>query len=241
MSKPTFTQKRSGKCSAFNLKLHKSSPHPLCAFSTRSCRDLPSFLRLYKLRPKDIVSAEQVHDDKIAVVTNKDKGRTIRGADALITEQPHLPLVIRTADCVPIIIFDKSSPAIGIVHAGWRGSLKKIVPKTLRLMQKAFDTKIKNCIIAVGPSIGACCYEIDEKIVKLLKRACKDWRETAAAKKGDKWMLDLMLVNELLLIEAGLGREQIIKINKCTCCGRRLFHSYRRRRTEKRNYTLAML
>ena len=231
-----FKRKKSGKCSFFTLGLEKA----FCSFSTRSCGDLANFASALDIDPSEIVQAEQVHKSAVALVTAKEKGKTIKGVDALMTKDENVPLSVRTADCIPIFILDKATPAIALIHGGWRGAVKGIAQKTLKAMRNAFDTRIKNCIIAVGPSIGPCCYEVGWEVINPLSRAFKGWGKAARSKKDGKWMLDLALLNELALLKAGASRKNIIGLRSCTCC-KKLFHSFRRDGTEHRNYTLAML
>ena len=208
-----FTQKDARGFIFFSLELPEDFPPSLFISSTKSFDSLTSLCNLSNINPEDIVSAEQVHGARIKVVRSKDRGKNLPQCDAFVTEEINIPLLVRTADCVPIFILDKVMPAIGLIHAGRRGSLGEILPKTMETMREAFDTEAKNCIIAMGPSIGPCCYE-----------------------------LDLIQLNELQAIEAGVKKENIVSAGLCTSCNETLFHSWRRDGEETgRLYSIAML
>lgn len=187
--------------------------------STKRDGDLREFLKGLTLSVKDVVQAEQVHGNKVSQVKSSDIGRTIKLSDALITKEKGVPLMVRTADCLPIFIYDERTPAIGLVHAGWRGSTKEIVKKTLKKMACSFDSRPKDCIIFMGPGIEKACYEFDE----------------------GKRHLDLAGENREQFIELGVKNKNIHMPKHCTYCESGLFHSFRRDRTDSRNYSIAVL
>lgn len=234
-------KKQNVKGSAFfKLALPPDIPHVSFFTSTRSIKDLASFCRLIDIEAADVVQAEQVHGHGVARVTKNDRGRIVAGCDAMITNEAGLPLAVRTADCVAFLIFDVPSPSIGLVHAGWRGAVSNIAAKTLREMRKIFDTRGENCIIAMTPSIGKCCFEVDDAVIEPLRRSFAGW-EKAATKRGGRWMLDLRLLNEMQLAEAGVKKENIVRVDLCTSCNSGLFYSWRKERTAERMYSVAML
>src|SRR3989344_4559719 len=102
-----------------------------------------------KINLESYVTIKQIHGDNVLVVTGKNT--KAEKADAMITNKRGLMLVVKVADCVPILFFDPKNTAIGIAHAGWRGTLKKIVGKTVLKMQIAFGTSPKDLIIGIGP------------------------------------------------------------------------------------------
>jgi len=215
--------------------------NPLFETSTREFRDLPSFALSLGIRSFDIVQAEQVHGSLVAVVSADDRGRTVPGCDSLATSTPGLPLCIRTADCVPVFIFDPAGGAIGLAHAGWRGSAERILPGTIKAMEEAFDTNARDCIIDMAPSIGKCCYEVDEAVMKPVRESCGGWSKAANRKKNGKWSLDLAALNRIQALELGVRPGNIRTSGKCTGCSGS-FHSFRRDgKAAGRHYTIAML
>ncbi|MBN1870181.1 MAG: peptidoglycan editing factor PgeF [Candidatus Omnitrophica bacterium] len=164
------------------------------------------------------VNIRQVHGDRIIVVP-KDKPyiapQVLEEADGIVTDTVNLPVVVRTADCVPIFAYDPSRRKIGLFHAGWKGTAKEILLKGLRLM-KARPQSVK---IAFGPAIRACCYEIGGDV-----QAC--FPKDIIPKKG-KHYLDLVEVNRNQALQSGVKEENVTDCGICTCCDENYF-SYRR-------------
>ncbi len=190
---------------------------------------------ILKFPLEHLVAAKQVHQDNIAIVTHKDKGKgalkyddAIECTDALITMEKNLPLSTYYADCVPIFILDPVTPAIGLAHAGWKGTAFGIGAKTVLKMEKVFGTKIKNLKIAIGPSIGPCCYQVDERIRGLFLKEFPAALEYFQDSKPGHWQLNLWEANKGSLTEIGLLEEQIITSRICTACNTELFFSHRK-------------
>jgi YfiH family protein len=181
----------------------------------------------------DIVTAEQVHTDKVLVVTKehigkgaKDYSEAIRATDALVTNVPDIPLMLFFADCVPVLIVDPILKVIGIVHAGWKGTVDNIAQKTVLAMQTHFGTNPQNCLVAIAPSIGPCCYEVDDAVIKRLKEQFQNWQQLVRP-NGEKWYLDLWQANRLQMEEIGVESCNIVVSQVCTACNNGLFFSYR--------------
>ncbi|HOL59011.1 MAG TPA: peptidoglycan editing factor PgeF [Syntrophales bacterium] len=166
----------------------------------------------------------QVHGRKVIRV--EGRASTIPDADAAITDQKGLALAIKTADCVPILLCDPERPAIGAVHAGWRGTAGQIAMETVEAMERAFGTKRASLLAALGPGIGACCYEVDERVVSALKR----WEGPGIYGKENKFFVDLALINARQLLAADLTEDHIAMMDLCTSCQGHLFFSHRRDR-----------
>ena len=182
---------------------------------------------------KDIVTAEQIHTDKVCVVTKQHIGKgakkyseAIKATDALITNVPQIPLMLFFADCVPVLIVDPVQKVIGIAHAGWKGTMDNIAQKTVLSMQTHFGTNPQQCLVGIAPSIGPCCYEVDDVVIMRLKRQFDNW-EQLVRPQGAKWYLDLWQTNRLQLEQIGVQGKNIIVSNVCTACNKELFFSYR--------------
>jgi YfiH family protein len=145
-----------------------------------------------------------------------------------VTDQRHTCLTIRTADCVPMLLIDPAVRVVAAVHAGWRGTLKEIGPKTLRVMQDRFGCKISSVRVALGPSIGRCCYEVDDLVMGPLKQAYSYWREVLDERKKGRALFDLRRLNRRQMEQAGIDPGRIEAVNLCTACHPELFYSYRR-------------
>ncbi len=139
------------------------------------------------------VAAQQVHGDRVARVGRAEAGRgalaretAIPGVDALITDETGLTLIIGCADCVPVYLVDPDRPAIGLAHAGWRGTVGKIATQTVRAMTGAFGSRPDRLLAAIGPSIGPCCYEVDETVAGPLREAFpEDWPRLLTAGRSE--------------------------------------------------------
>jgi len=171
----------------------------------------------------EFVRIRQVHGD--TVVEAAEVGAAMPEADALITRTRGLVLSILTADCVPLLLVDQRTGAIAAVHAGWRGTLAGIVPRTVAAMGEAFGTQPADLRAALGPSIGSCCYEVSPEIVAAIDQR---WGRMPAAvdeKPGERPRLDLRAVNRGLL--SNLGVCQIESVGPCTCCAQTAYFSHR--------------
>ena len=205
---------------SFSLALH-TQENPMDIISNRDY-----FSKKYP--NMHFIVANQTHSNNIHIVReSKTKGwksldTAIENCDALITNQTDIMLTILTADCVPVLLFDKKEHVIACIHAGWRGTEQEIVSKTVKKMQEVFNSKPKNIIAGIAPSIGKCCYEVDWSVTKHFKDI-KDAYED----RGKKQMLDLPYINKVQLLNSGLEKENIECSNICTACEVENYFSYR--------------
>ncbi len=147
-------------------------------------------------------------------------------ADGIITQQPGLALMMRFADCVPLLLYDPICQAIGIAHAGWPGTLAGVGPAIVEAMQRAFGCHPANILAGIGPSIGPCCYEVGSEVADGVQRAFDGAAETLLKPgKRERPHFDLWAANALALREAGV--EQIETAGICTSCRADLFFSHR--------------
>ena len=175
------------------------------------------------------VSLSQIHGDTIKDITEKkDIGwqsyDASLKADAIVTAIPQVVITILTADCVPILMYDPEKKVIAAVHAGWRGSESEIVSKTVRFMKSKYGCEPSDIIAAIGPSIGGCCYEVDDIVASKFL----DYRESVVKKPDNHYMLDLKSINRKQLIDIGLKEMNIEVSHVCTACDNDRFFSYRR-------------
>ena len=138
------------------------------------------------------VLSKQVHEDNIRLVTESDCGkglfrqRDYASVDAMICREKHIPLVVFSADCGTILLYDPVQEAIGAVHAGWRGVASGLAAKTVRRMQEAFGTEPGDLLAATGPSIGACCFETDDDVPEAMRRALGAAGEPYMVRRGEE-------------------------------------------------------
>ena len=163
---------------------------------------------------------KQIHGDDILVA--KDSSYSSHGcpdADAYITCQKNLPVAIRTADCVPVLLFDRVKRAVGIVHAGWKGTAKEITYKTVGRMKETFGSQPEHIQAVLGPAIQPCCYEVSQEF--------RQYFPDEIIERGGKLYVDMTKNNYKQLLKAGLKKENIHNTGVCTCCNPKYF-SFRR-------------
>jgi len=190
---------------------------------TQNLNLLAGFLNIEK---KQLVSPKQTHSKNIGIVTSpKD---TFPDTDALITNITGICLFVRTADCVPILLYDPVQKAVAAIHSGWKGTLREISKHTIKLMQKEFETNPANLIAGIGPSIGPDVYEVGPEVVEQFKNHFTFDNYITPVKNSDKGLLNLWKINHQILIDSGIPGEQIEVAEMCTYSNPDLFYSARR-------------
>lgn len=154
---------------------------------------------------------------------------TVPEADALITAVTSPVLTMLVADCVPVYLYDPVRQAAGLVHAGWRGTVAGAAGATLAALCRAYGTRPADVVAAIGPSIGPCCYEVDESVRAPLEQAFpRHWQALAAPAGPGHWRLDLRAANARALSAAGVAPRHIHVTAYCTSCQQELFFSHRK-------------
>lgn len=174
-----------------------------------------------------LIYMHQIHSDKIMVVNTNMNFDTPPQCDALITDCIDIPLMVMSADCTPILLYDPINHAIGAVHAGRAGALNGILPKTLAAMHKNYGTSLSDIRIVLGPAIQGCCYEINENIAREVE---EKGYEKALIRTIQKVSLDVNTILQIQLEALGIVIEQIETINQCTSCNCHDYFSYRANR-----------
>lgn len=174
------------------------------------------------------IVAHQTHSDNITVIGNKEcRGwhtmeDAIADCDAMITDQKDVILTVLTADCVPVLLFDREKKVVAAVHAGWKGTKSNITGKTVKKMIETVGSDPKNIVAFIAPSIGRCCYEVGEDVASHFSD------QETFEKVGEKYMLDLPMVNQKQLLKAGLKMDNIELSDQCTSCEVDTYFSYRK-------------
>jgi YfiH family protein len=177
-----------------------------------------------------LVALRQVHGDRIIVFpggSQQAEDLWQQEGDALISCVPGYALSVFTADCLPILLFDPVGQAVGIIHAGWRGTAKAISRKAVGKMKEVFGSRSENIEVAMGPCIGGCCLEVDNPVREAFSGTGLSWERITSPRGKDKWVLDLRRANARLLEEAGIEEEKIRRVDYCTSCHPNMFFSYR--------------
>jgi hypothetical protein len=187
---------------------------------------------------------EQVHDRRVAVVTAKERGSgrdsresALQATDALITNEPGICLCAQFADCVPLFFLDPRKRAVGLAHAGWKGTVLQIARATVKAMQEEYGSHPEDLLAAIGPSIGLCCYEIDDKVMNPVKELMRAEGIRPDACGGQplyiehdegKYRLNLQQLNRQIMIKAGILPTNIELTKWCTGCHTDWFYSHRK-------------
>ena len=174
-----------------------------------------------KANPATDITLRQIHSGLVYNAVDL-QDRASEG-DALLTNVCSLGIGIRTADCVPILILDPQTRAVSAVHAGWRGSAAEIVTKTIAKMSQDFNTDPKQLMVAIGPCIRQCCYEVGSEVWRQFSNFFPKWSEHEG-----KRHLDLPGINARQLLAIGVPASQIFDCQLCTFCRADLFYSFRR-------------
>jgi YfiH family protein len=148
--------------------------------------------------------------------------------DALITDEAGVGIAVMSADCVTILLYDKKNNAVGAVHSGWRGTVAKILEKTLHQMQKAFGTQGENIIAGIGPSVCQESYEVGSEVVEAVSSAFGMDVGLLVPQPGNKAKLDLWKANAIQLMEFGVSPSNIEISNLCTVKNNSHFFSARK-------------
>ena len=171
------------------------------------------------------ISASQAQADQVATVGAAQRGAVVRDVDALLTNEPALPLLLRYADCVPILLFDPRHRAIGVAHAGWRGTTGKIAAKAAQRMFDVYGTLPRDLIACIGPSIGPCCYAVRDDVITRVRAAFDQSDELLRTYSEGVVHFDLWEANAQQL--RALGIDQIEIAGTCTADRTDDFFSWR--------------
>lgn len=174
---------------------------------------------------KKLSSTKQEHTSNIEIINKTNIGIGVHfdwesGVDACITMEKNVPLLCYSADCVPILMYAEDVKAVAAVHSGWRGTNEKIAQKTVQKL-KELGAHPENIYVAIGPCIGACCYEVSADVAE------KFGEKYSVSKGNQKYMLDLAKVNYDLVCDTGVKKENISVSGICTSCNNDLFFSHR--------------
>jgi len=214
-----------------------------------------------------IVALRQIHSDLVHIVDSVNDARmavlsheAAPQADALITRERGVLLVVQTADCIPLLLADTKRRAVAAIHSGWRGTVKRIAEKALGRMQMEFGTRPNDVIAALGPGIGQSCYEVSTEVAAEFQAQfpnAREWFEgpfdsLADSDNDPNWLpwltmkppghapppprahLDLIEANRAILASAGIPAGKIFSSDYCTACRSDLFFSYRKERNTGR-------
>jgi YfiH family protein len=193
---------------------------------------------------EQIYILNQTHSDRVFVLDDLEKTEkevSYEDADAIITHLENRPIGVLTADCVPIILFDPVNHITGVIHAGRKGTQKRILSKTISVMISTYGCEVSNIKMGIGPAIGGCCYEVDKSCIEPFINGFHQWEQFVKSVSKDKFMLDLITANEYDALDSGILAQNISRSGHCTSCDNHLWYSYRREGKTGRILTVSML
>jgi YfiH family protein len=178
------------------------------------------FLKALKIDPARIVSSKQIHSNKVLVAESPQRAE---GYDAIITNQKNLFVMIATADCTPILVYDQNTGTVAAIHAGWRGTVAKIVGETLAAMKTHFGTEGKNCLAFIGACICEKEFEVGGEVAEQFSNDLKRFDSAR-----NKYFVDLKKANSQQLKDFGVPEKNIEISEFCTIGNNDKFYSYRK-------------
>jgi polyphenol oxidase len=184
------------------------------------------FLHASGLDNARLITLRQVHSDRVVVFEETSDSGSRPEGDALVTGVKRVALGIQTADCLPILIADPVARAVANVHSGWRGTLSRVLSRTIAAMRASFGSEAADLIVAIGPGIRSCCYEVGEEVVELFQKEYPAASLFRASSDG-KQVLDIPKALRAQLQEAGVCPDNVHDIGMCTRCHPEEFFSYR--------------
>ena len=197
-----------------------------------------------KLKLKNLILLKQVHGTKSFCVDKQflkeNSDYFSKDGDILLTNFKNVGICVLTADCVPIVLFDKKNKACSVVHAGWSGTRFRAVQKACAKMQKIYKSNVNDIIAYIGPSARSCCYEVQPEFIKNFENFL--YKDQIFIHKKNKIYFDVSLCNELQLRESGVLEKNIVKChNHCTICTTRFFSYRRQGKNAGRQVTIAFV
>ncbi len=184
---------------------HRVRNNRILAFETLG-RDPASMYDVWQVHSADVICAEAPRPSDTPHIK----------ADAILTDNPHVSLFMRFADCVPILLHDPAQGVVGIVHAGWQGTVRKVVSETIAAMIDRYNSQPENIYAGIGPSIAAHHYQVGPEVVAKVRETFGESSESLLPVKDGAVQLDLWRANQLLLEQAGVREIQVSGL--CTAC-----------------------
>ena len=214
----------------------------------KAIQDYKNLCNAINVDYKNIVKTNQEHTDNIAIANKKINQdfpdinlEEYSKTDGIVTNSPNLELSTTNADCILLLFFDPVTKTIANTHSGWKGTLQRISVKTVEKMINEFNSKPEDIICCICPSIRKCHFEVDRDVKEMFENEFKDLNINKnidimeKQKDKEKWNIDTVLINRIILEKTGLKAENIIDSGLCSVCNKELIHSFR---VEKEGYGL---
>ncbi len=176
------------------------------------------------LNPAETASCHLIHGNDVIVATRDHLPTLQSKADALITREPGLMLTMRFADCTPLLFYDPTQKAVGLGHAGWRGTMQNVVGSVVSALEQHFGSCPADLRLVIGPSIGPCCYQVGDDVYRLAERAFINAQQFFVH-DDHQMRFDMWQANAHQARQAGVG--QVVVSELCTACNTDMFFSHR--------------
>lgn len=193
--------------------------------STRVNKNRDMALDSISMNSSSLFDVWQVHSSQVVRAMEPRRDQELIKADAMVTNNTDVSLLMRFADCVPIFIYDPEHNAVGIAHAGWLGTSRGVSSALVHSMVNEFQSNPKDLLAGIGPSIGPCHYEIREDVLSTIRKSFSEDAELLIQCRQSKTYFDLWSANRYQLEKAGLTQVEVAEI--CTVCHNDRWYSHR--------------
>ena len=221
------TRQTDSAAGGFNLSYDRGPRHVVS-------RHRETLLKALDLEESTLHTVRQVHGNRVCVVDSAALQNGLAGveADALVTTLPNTALGVLAADCLPIVLYALHTPLVALVHAGRTGTLHLVARAAISAIKRQFGVDPAHLRALLGPAIGACCYDLDDRAVHPFQERFPDWQRFIKPSEGHRnaarpWMMNLAAANAGQLLAAGIPPAQIEFVSPCTQCYHEHFHSHR--------------
>ncbi len=195
---------------------------------------------LFNINLDQIVYLDQTHSDKILVIQKDlDLQKSRSNFDGIITTRSDVAIMTFNADCILFSFYDMKNKVLGNVHSGWKGTIKRIIEKTLIIFQNEFKSNLEDIIVCISPSIRTCHFEVKEDVKSMFEKEFKeiDSKKYIKEKTGEEgtYYIDTIFLNKKMMIKMGVLEENIYDSNLCSVCEKDKIHSYRGAKEEDKD------
>lgn len=216
-----------GNFASFNINRY-------CGDSEEAIRENRRLLcDLLQINDEHLIMPHQVHltktlqiDEAFFACSNEERNNKLEGVDAVITNLPEICIGVSTADCIPVLLYDCRQKAAAAIHAGWRGTVRRIVQQTIADMKASYGSEPQDIKAQIGPGISLDSFEVGDEVYNAF--AAADFDMSLISQRKEKWHIDLPECNRLQLIQSGIPSESISVANICTMKQSDTFFSARR-------------
>lgn len=225
-----------------NYRTFKANREPLSAEDyERNIKNYRKLCKQIELNSANLIKANQAHTDNILCVKELEQMETIdttEKSDGLITNKKGIILATTNADCILLLLFDPVKKVIANVHSGWKGTLQEISKKTVKKMIMIYGCNPKDIIVCICPSIRKCHFEVKEDVKNMFYDKFNKLEQinNFIISNNNKWFIDTVLINKIILKEIGILEKNIEDCEICSVCKKEKIHSYR---AEGQDYGLA--